>query len=266
MPAGIALNEQDILVERQATGIALVRLNRPARRNAVTYAMWRRLGELFAQLASESAVRALVLTGNGGCFSAGADITEFAALRADAAAAERYETAGETCTRQLAALPKPTVAAISGPCMGGGLSLAEACDFRVADRTALFAVPAARLGIVYNIVECRDLLALVGLARAKRILFSGARFGAAEAAQLGIVDELADDVLAKACDLLAPMVENAPLAIAGMKRVLNALAANEVEAQAQAIATAIARAAGSADHREGVKAFSERRKPAFEGR
>ena len=266
MPAGIALDERDILVEREPTGIAVVRLNRPARRNAVTYAMWLRLGELFGQLASDSTVRAVILTGNGGCFSAGADITEFDELRADAAAAERYEAAGETCTKQLAALPKPTVAAIGGPCMGGGLSLAEACDFRVADRSALFSVPAARLGIVYNVAECRDLLALVGLARAKRMLFSGARFDAAEASRLGIVDELADDALAAAHELLAPMVDNAPLAIAGMKLVLHAIATGEVAARAPAIAAAIGRAAGSADHREGVKAFAERRKPAFQGR
>lgn len=267
MPQGIPLSDGDVLVERDTTGIVVVSLNRPARRNAVTYAMWLRLGEVFNQLAGEAAVRAVIVTGTGGCFSAGADISEFAQLRADAAAAEGYEAAGEACTQALARLPKPTVAAIAGPCMGGGISLAEACDFRIAQRTALFAVPAARLGIVYNLAECRDLVSLVGLARAKRILFGGDRFGAEAALALGLVDELAEtDALAAARAFVAPMAENAPLSIAGMKLVLNAIAAGETEALKPAIAVAIARAADSADHREGVRAFAERRKPTFQGR
>jgi len=257
----------DILVRTEPDLVAVVTLNRPARRNAVSLAMWRELQLVFRQLSDERDVRLVVLTGAGGHFCAGADISEFAAVRGDAAAGRAYEEAVDGCYEALSALGKPTVAAISGSCVGGGCALAMACDFRIADGTARFGIPAARLGVIYSVRECRMLLSLVGLAGAKRILFGGEIVGIEEAMRLGLVDGMAEgDVVRAAVDFAGPMRENAPLSIAGAKLILNALACDDLEAKAGAIEALMDRALESEDSKEGPRAFMEKRRPAFTGR
>jgi enoyl-CoA hydratase/carnithine racemase len=257
----------DLLVRTGRDSVAVVTLNRPARRNAVSLAMWRELQLVFCRLAEEREVRVVVLTGAGGHFCAGADISEFAALRGDAAAGRAYEEAVDGCYEALSGLGKPTVAAISGPCVGGGCALAMACDFRIADATARFGIPAARLGVVYSVRECRMLLSLVGLAGAKRILFGGEIVGVQEAIRLGLVDGVAEgDVVEAAVEFAGPMRENAPLSIAGAKLILNALARDDVEGEAAAIEALIDRALESEDAKEGARAFMEKRRPVFTGR
>jgi len=257
----------DILVRTEPDLVAVVTLNRPARRNAVSLAMWRELQLVFRQLSDERDVRLVVLTGAGGHFCAGADISEFAAVRGDAAAGRAYEEAVDGCYEALSALGKPTVAAISGSCVGGGCALAMACDFRIADGTARFGIPAARLGVIYSVRECRMLLSLVGLAGAKRILFGGEIVGIEEAMRLGLVDGMAEgDVMRAAVDFAGSMRENAPLSIAGAKLILNALACDDLEAKAGAIEALMDRALESEDSKEGPRAFMEKRRPAFTGR
>lgn len=248
-------------------GIATVRLNRPAKRNAVTLAMWRELRRLFDGFAACDEVRGVIVTGNGGHFCAGADIGEFNAVRANAALGEAYERNADAASAALQHLPKPTVAAIDGSCVGGGLALAMACDFRVASAEARFGIPAARLGIVYGVLDCRNLVNLVGFAQAKRILFGGALFDRDEALRIGLIDA-ASDLPARdaARDMLLPMVANAPLSIAGMKLAVNALAEGILEQQQAKIHAAIARSMDSDDYREGSRAFLDKRAPRFTGR
>jgi enoyl-CoA hydratase/carnithine racemase len=162
-----------IHVRREASGIAVVTIDRPERRNACSQAMWRGLRETFENLAADPQTRAAILTGAGGHFCAGADISEFETARHDAAAAERYEADVAECERTILDFPKPTVAAVAGYAMGGGCGLAVCCDFRVADESARFGIPAARLGIVYTMQECQALAAIVGVTQAKRILYTG---------------------------------------------------------------------------------------------
>jgi enoyl-CoA hydratase/carnithine racemase len=164
------------------------------------------------------------------------------------------------------ALPKPTIAAIAGFCVGGGCGLAMACDFRIADHTARFGIPAARLGIVYGPIDCRNLMQLVGLARAKEILFTGRRFEAPEALAIGLIDRLAADLARDVAAFAATLAENAPLSIAGNKLILQTLAAGETERRAADLAAALDRALASADYQEGVRAFAEKRRPSFTGR
>jgi enoyl-CoA hydratase/carnithine racemase len=256
----------DITVHVGEAGVATVTLNRPAKRNAVTLAMWREIGRLFDGFRDDDRVRAVVLTGAGGNFCAGADISEFSTVRASVEDGRAYEHAVDHSSEAIMALPKPTIAAIAGFCVGGGCGLAMACDFRIADRTAQLGIPAARLSIVYGTIDCRNLVGLVGIARAKEILFTGRRMDAAEAHAIGLVDRLADDLARDVAEFGAALADNAPLSIAGNKLILQSLAAGEAGARAKEIAAAADRALASADYEEGVRAFAERRRPRFTGR
>lgn len=258
--------DRDIIVTEEA-GVAVVTLNRPAKRNAVSLAMWRELSRLFQELGGRAEVRAVILTGAGGHFCAGADISEFATVRADAEMGRAYEAAADAATLAIRDCPRPTIAAISGYAMGGGCGLALACDFRVADRSARMGIPAARLGIVYGPLDCSLLLRQVGLANAKKVLYSGRAFDIDACAAMGLVDMIAaDGALDGAQAMAAELSANAPLSIAGAKLVLEALAAGTAEARAAEIDACIARAMDSADYREGARAFVEKRQPQFSGR
>lgn len=253
----------DIEVTRDGA-TAVVTLNRPAQRNAMTLAMWKEVARLFREFAGDDAVRAVILTGAGGNFSVGADISEFAKVRADIAQSTAYEVAVDASTDAIADLPKPTIAVADGYCLGGGCHLAMACDFRFAGPTAAFGIPAARLSIVYGLRSTQRLYALVGLTAAKRILFSAERFDAAEALRIGFADVRADDALKAAKDFAAAMADNAPLSISGAKFMLNGMAMGTVDPdEAQA---AIDRASASGDYAEGRRAFAEKRRPRFTGR
>jgi enoyl-CoA hydratase/carnithine racemase len=246
--------------------IATVTLDRAERRNAVTLAMWRELAEIFHRFGEDDAVRVMVLTGAGANFCSGADIGEFAQLRGNAEAGAAYNRAVDACSDAISGLAKPTLAAIGGFCLGGGVGLAIACDFRFAAPDSVFAVPASRLGIVYGLRETQNLLALVGLSHAKRILFSGERFDAAEALRIGFIDRLGEDPLAEAQGFAAVLADNAPLSIAGAKLVLSGFSQGFGALDRAAAEELAQRALDSEDYREGQRAFAEKRKPNFTGR
>lgn len=256
----------DILVSEGGNGVAVVTLNRPTKRNAVSLDMWRELAHIFRDLAASS-VRVVILTGAGGNFCAGADISEFSKVRADVEAGRIYEAAADAATLAIRDFPRPTIAAISGYGVGGGCGLALACDFRVADASAQMGIPAARLGIVYGPLDCQLLYRQVGLANAKRILFSGRFFNLAHCVSMGLVDfETRGDALLAAHTLAEELLAGAPLSQEGAKFILEAIDAGAVTAHEEEISALIDRAMSSADYREGGKAFLEKRKPVFVGR
>ena len=263
------LSPTDILVNRDDPALAVVTINRPHRRNAVTLAMWHELGRIFTSLAAEREVRVVILTGAGGSFCAGADISEFAAVRASVEDGRAYEVAGDACQRAISSCIKPTIAAISGPCYGGGAGLALACDFRVADASSYFAIPAARLSNVYGVVETRAVFEAVGVAAAKEILFTGRRYDLDEAHRIGLVTHLAGakdtDALMAARQLAAKLAAAAPLTIKGAKIIIAALARGEVANKHAAIERVMDEAMASADYQEGVAAFAAKRDPVFTG-
>ena len=255
----------DILLTRQ-NGVGIVSLNRPEVRNAVTLSMWRELAGIFSNLAEDDAVRAIILTSSSADFCVGADVSEFDTIREDRDQSAAYEVSVDACSAAIANVPKPVIAAISGYCLGGGCHLALACDLRFADHTAKLGIPSAKLSIVYGVNSVQRLLAMVGIANAKRMLYSGERYDAARSQSIGLVDEISDDAVSAACAFAGTLASNAPLSIAGAKFMLNGLSAGNGALDLSAAQRMIDLAADSQDFREGRRAFAEKRAPRFRGR
>jgi enoyl-CoA hydratase/carnithine racemase len=255
----------DILLTRQEN-VAIVSLNRPVVRNAVTLIMWRELAGIFSNIANDDDVRAVVLTGAGADFCVGADVSEFDQIRENRDQSAAYEIAVDACSAAIADVAKPVIAAISGYCLGGGCHLALACDFRFADHTAKLGIPSAKLSIVYGVKSVQRLLAIAGLANAKRMLYSGERYDAVRAQSMGLIDEISDDVVAAAVAYAGTFAGSAPLSIAGAKFMLNGLSSGAGALDADAAQRMIDLAADSEDFREGRRAFAEKRTPLFRGR
>jgi enoyl-CoA hydratase/carnithine racemase len=253
----------DIQITREGP-LAIVTLNRPEKRNALALPHWQALGAAIRGFAGDEGVRAVILTGAGGHFCAGADIGEFDSARTDAKSGEVYGRAVDGSAEAILELAKPVIAAIEGSCFGGGCGLAMDCDIRIAAASARFAIPAAKLNIVYNLRDTRNLLALAGPGHAKRMLFTGEPIDADTALRIGLVDELAEAPLEAAKRLALKIAENAPMSIAGAKTLLNALVAGR---PAEKLGEQLSlRAIESDDYKEGRRAFKEKRKPRFTGR
>jgi enoyl-CoA hydratase/carnithine racemase len=250
-----------------AAGIAVVTLNRPEKRNVVSLAMWRNLGEIYRGFAQRDDVRVVILTGAGGHFCGGADISEFSKVRNNVEDARVYGEAGRAATQAIIDLPQPTIAAVHGYGVGGGCGLALACDLRVGDATTQMGIPAARLSIVYGILDCSLLLRAVGLANAKLVLYSGRYFPLETCRAMGLIDMVSEEgALAGAHALAQEFCTRAPLSQRGAKVVLEALDRGEAQQRSAEIAAVQAAAVNSEDYREARQAFLEKRTPIFKGR
>ncbi|MGK5500488.1 enoyl-CoA hydratase/isomerase family protein [Streptomyces sp. URMC 125] len=238
-------------------GVATLTIRNPAKRNAMTPAMWRRVPELLEDLAADPAVRVLVLTGGSGTFCAGADIS---ALRGGEQESRGLAVAAEEA---LAAFPRPTLAAVRGHCVGGGCQLAVACDLRFAAGDALFGVTPAKLGIVYPASATRRLVSLTGPATAKYLLFSGELIGAERALRTGLVDEVhpGDGLGGRVAEFARLLASRSQLTQAAAKEFADGLARGPADPERIAHWDRQARESGEAA--EGVAAFLERRAPAF---
>lgn len=234
-----------------ADGVATVVISNPAKRNAMTAGMWRALPGLLAELATDASVRALVLTGEGPTFCAGADISS---LREPG---EGPQTLAVQAEEALATFPKPTLAAVRGYCVGGGCQLAAACDLRFAEDDALFGVTPAKLGIVYPASTTRRLVSLVGPATAKYLLFSGELIDTERALRTGLVDE----VLPKG--ELGKRVAEFTRIIASRSQLTQAAAKEFATGRTDRDAHWEEQANAGGDTAEGVAAFLERRTPRF---
>lgn len=255
-----------LLVDTSRAAVAVVAMDRPHRRNAGNLALWNGLRDAFAEL-SPQPLRLAVLTGSGGHFCAGNDIFDYGAIRNDLAAADAWMAAIREAYAAIRATPFPVIAAIDGTCAGAGCGLAMSCDFRVATRRARFAIPAARLGIMYPAEQTRRLASLVGIANARRWLYAGALRDAQSASADGFVDALVDgDAVEGALAFAAPFMESAPLSVAGAKRQLDALADGTFEQQRSLFERLYHEAENSADHAEAESAFAQKRPPRFTGR
>ncbi|WP_378942601.1 enoyl-CoA hydratase-related protein [Mesorhizobium sp. ANAO-SY3R2] len=255
------------LLVTTADGVATIVINRPARKNAVTQAMWIEIAALVDGLSVDPAVRVIVLRGAGHDFSAGADIGEFDTLRGDAESARAYEATNSAAFAALRNAPVPVIAAIRGICFGGGFGLAAACDLRIATADAQFAVPAARLGLAYPQDAMGDIVWAAGEQMARYLTYTAGRIDAQAALSAGFLLEIvdADRFEARIDEIARTIARNAPLSVRASKAAIRAALSHD-PAEAEA-----AQAAGDAtflsdDYAEGRAAFHGRRTPVFKGR
>ncbi|WP_088185446.1 enoyl-CoA hydratase/isomerase family protein [Sphingobium sp. Z007] len=243
--------------------VARLLIDRPDRRNAMTQAMWEALPALVGQAMADDAIRVLILaSATPGLFCAGADINEFAACSAQ----EDWRIANQAAIRAsqyaLAHAPKPVIAAIDGDCVGGGCGLAIACDLRIAAPAARLGITPAKLGMVYSLFDTKLLVDLVGPARAKRILYTGALHSAEQALSIGLIEEIAPDPLAAADMLARTIAANAQHSVRASKAIVRRI----LDGQADDDATTLALfrdAFTLPDLAEGVAAFRAKRPPDF---
>lgn len=255
------------LFYRSAAPIGEIRLNRPKKLNAISSAMWALLKDAVAAAARDREARLIVVAGEGGNFAAGADISEFDRIYASRESAVGFADAMLEALSALEALPKPTLAAIRGACVGGGCSIALACDFRYAAPSARFAVTPGKLGLVYSLPDTRRLVAAAGAANARDLLFTGRIIDPEEAVRMGLVDRLcADEELDGAVLQLARRLEEtSPYSAAATKKMFALLAEGAADGDARAAAL-LAEAFTGEDMTEGRKAFLEKRRPNFRPR
>jgi enoyl-CoA hydratase/carnithine racemase len=252
----------DIRTEGRA---AVITLRREAKLNALSTAVEGALGDALDSDAVRDA-RAVVVTGGPKTFSAGADVSEMRD-QDPAAILDYYRVTGGVYER-VAALPQPTIAAIAGWCLGGGLELALACDFRVAEESARFGLPEVGIGILPSSGGTHRLARLVGSARAKELVLLRDRIGAGEAASMGLVTEVVADGESerRALAIADRLAELPPVAVAVAKQAIDAMPESSREAGLLVERLGYALLAQTADAREAATAFTEKRPPRFEGR
>jgi enoyl-CoA hydratase/carnithine racemase len=259
-----------LLLDQPAEAVARLTISNPERRNPLDHEVLDAIAETVPQLDRGIEIRCLLITGAPPVFSAGYDIVgipdESFEQDAEALVAHPFHAAMEAIAKH----PWPTVAAVNGHAIGGGLELAITCDLRICAAGAKLGMPPAKLGLIYSHTGLRKFLDTVGLARTKELFLTGRNFGAARAESIGLVNEVvADDELEhRSVNLAATIAGNAPIAMRGNKQAIEALnAAAELTEQQEADLVALRETCfSSEDFREGIRAFAEKRPPRWTGR
>src|SRR5580658_5424373 len=258
---------QFLSFEPDADGLALITINRSEKLNALNQTVISELGEAFRVVREDASVKALILTGSGEkAFVAGADIGEISKL--DAVEAERTSRRGQEIFRALETLRKPSVAAINGYALGGGLELAMCCTIRIASHNAKLGQPEVKLGIVPGYGGTQRLPRLIGRGRALELLLSGEPINAAEAHRIGLVNAVVPqcDLLSHSRAWLGKTLTNAPLALGLVMEAVDSGLNAGLEEGLRFEAAAFGVSAATEDRREGTRAFLEKRTAAFAGK
>jgi enoyl-CoA hydratase/carnithine racemase len=252
-----------LLKARFSDGIVQLTINDPRRHNVMTRAGWASLVDIFDEISTLSDVRLIRLQGAGNkAFIAGADISEFD-NEFSGEAGVAYDDATVAGLQAISNCPFPTLAAIRGHCIGGGLGVALACDIRICSQTSQLGIPAGRLGLSYPSEAVHRLVDIVGPATAKYILFSAQRFTAEDSVQMGLVnkvvgDEFFDDAIDEYCDSVC---SNAPMSLRAAKYMVDQGAGGDQDEMRRRAIECLK----SNDYAEGKRAFTEKRPPVFKG-
>lgn len=258
----------DKIISRKADGIGWMFFNDPKVMNAISMEMSAAIPRIMAAHEEDPEVRVIIVAGMGDrAFAAGSNISAFGAVRTDAAQNKAYHELNEKSYNSVYACAKPTIAMIRGYCMGGGLDYASSCDIRIAAEDAVFAIPAARLGLGYGYQGQIRLNRLLGPAQARDLFFSARRYDAAEALRTGLVHQVvpAVELETRTIEYAKTVAANAPLTLKAIKRAFLELEKPESVRDMSAAQRLIDACYASQDYLEGRDAFAAKRKPDFKG-
>ena len=253
-----------LYVERNGS-IATLVFNRADKKNSFSLAMFKQLGELLSELEKDQQVKLLILKGaDETAFSSGADITEFLENRFSAQKAKDYNDATLESIEKLYRFPKPTIALIKTLAIGGGLELANSCDFRFASSGSKLGITAANIGIIYNLVSTKRLVNLIGTTKAKELLYTAKLITAEEGQEIGLIDYIypMEDLEGKCLEFANKIIRKSSVANNGIKQVIQAIIDGDNE-ETKEIEELILESFSSDDYKEGIQAFLEKRKPNF---
>ncbi|MDR1067670.1 MAG: enoyl-CoA hydratase/isomerase family protein [Clostridiales Family XIII bacterium] len=258
--------EYETLLTEKKDGYIIVKTNRPEALNALNADMLRDIADVFTAIARDDEVNAVILTGEGRAFVAGADIAQMSRL--SAVEGRAFMKKGQAAFQLIEDLEKPVIAAVNGFALGGGLELAMACDIRFASDKAKFGQPEVGLGIIPGFGGTQRLARLVGKGMAKYLIYSGGTIGAEEALSIGLVEKVypADELIDRAVAFVDKVLKNAPLAIRMAKVAINTGSEADLRTAVAFEAEAMSTAFGSEDRVEGMTAFLEKRPPDFKCR
>jgi enoyl-CoA hydratase len=261
--------QDEKVIGRSDGPVGHVVFNNPSKHNAVSLDMWERVHALLSQYADDPAIRVVVVSGAGGkAFVSGADISKFESERANMEAQQKYDAISGKSYDFLYNFPKPTLAKITGYCIGGGMNLAGCCDLRFCNEAARFGVPAARLGLGYGFERVRRLSESIGLSKTLEVIYTGRQFSAQEALAMGFVQRIVADgeLDAAVAETTALIAENAPLTIALAKAAAREIGKPEARRDFARLEAMVKACFDSQDYVEGRRAFMAKRKPNFRGR
>jgi enoyl-CoA hydratase len=263
-------NTEPLLQILREPPLAYLVINRPQSRNALNAEVWRTLAVEANRLAQDEVVQVLIIRGAGDkAFISGADVAEFPAIRANAELTAEYDRLANSALQALMDAPQPVIAMINGVCFGGGVLLALTCDLRFASAEAKFAIPAGKLGLAYPFqIGVKRLVKIVGPAHAADILFSGRAFTAQEAQAMGMVNQVLphSELESFTRDYALKMAESAPLSLKAHKIAIQQAMFEDSGNDAERAEEAIRNCLNSADYKEGIAAFLEKRRADFTGR
>lgn len=254
----------EVVVERPDPRVAVIRLNRPEARNALNLAVRQTLADHFTQLGSDETTRCVILTGGDKIFAAGADLRDMV----DRTAVDMFARGSQRMWDPIANCPKPVIAAVNGWALGGGCELAMHADIIIAGEGAKFGQPEVKVGIMPGAGGTQRLVRAVGKFRAMKILMTGEPVTAHEALAMGLVSEVVPDgeVFARALAMAQAIAALPPLAIVQIKEAVLAGEDSSLEAGLALERKAFQLLFATADQKEGMRAFLEKRKPEFQGR
>lgn len=256
----------DFILKEYVENVLIIKINNPSALNALNSKVLSEIGEAFDEASKDANVNAIILTGEGKAFVAGADIAEMSTLNAEQG--KLFGEHGAGVFRKIETTPKAVIAAVNGFALGGGCELAMACDIRIASEKAKFGQPEVTLGITPGFSGTQRLSRLVGLGKAKELIFTGNIVGAKEAKEIGLVNEVVEPekLMETALEMAKKIASNAQIAVRYSKEAIDRGYQTDINSAIDIEANLFGLCFATEDQKEGMKAFLEKRKAEFKNK